>query len=63
MPAPKRNLLEELRARLFARINVSIAVGNNKRVAVGNRATVTFEDNQPIGPATRSESGPLHPRE
>jgi hypothetical protein len=44
----KRNLLEELRARLFSKINVSIAVGNNKRVAVGNRATVTLEDNQPI---------------
>jgi len=63
MSSSRRNLLDELRARLFAKINVSIALGNNKRVAVGNRATVTLEDNQPINPAARRESGPLHPRD
>lgn len=48
MSTPKRSMLEELRARLFAKLHVSIVTGNNRRTAVGNKATVTFEDNQPI---------------
>ena len=50
MSTPKRDnsLLDELRARLFAKINVAIVTGNNRRTAVGNKGTVTFEDNQPI---------------
>jgi hypothetical protein len=48
MSTNKGALLEHLRARLFAKINIAISTGNNKRVAVGNKATVTFEDNQPI---------------
>jgi len=49
MSGQKRSvLLDQLRSRLFAKIHVAIVTGDNKRVAVGNRAIVTFEDNQPI---------------
>lgn len=49
MSAKKRSkLLDEFRARLFARIHVAIVTGDNQRIAVANKATVTFEDNQPI---------------
>jgi len=49
MSGKKRSkLLDEFRARLFAKINVAIVTGDNRRVAVANRSTVTFEDNQPI---------------
>jgi hypothetical protein len=49
MTAKKRSkLLDDFKARLFARIHVAIVTGDNQRVAVGNKAAVTLEDNQPI---------------
>ena len=48
MSTNKRSLLQHLRSRLFAKLNISIVTGDNQRVSVGNRGTVTLDDNQPI---------------
>ncbi|HUS30143.1 MAG TPA: hypothetical protein VMZ53_16665 [Kofleriaceae bacterium] len=44
----KPSAFEELKARFFAKLNIAIVTGNNRRVSVGNKGTVTLEDNQPI---------------
>lgn len=44
----KRPILEWVKTRLLGNINIAIATGNGKRVAVGNKGPVSLEDNQPI---------------